>query len=137
MISVWFVGGLAVAAFPVFATLVFGFFVQEHPLDELLALIAESLAFPLLMALLVAPLGIWWSILFSNRIVGPVVRFNRDIARLLAGEPVADLKLRDKDFFRSLESTYLEVRNRIDELKQSPRDAVTSQAAAPDFAETV
>jgi hypothetical protein len=132
--TVWFVGGLAVAAFPVFATLAFGLFVQGHSAFELLVQISAALWFPTLMALLVAPLGIWWSIRFSNRIAGPIFRFNREVSRLLAGEPVPELRFRKYDFFKSLEGTFGALRERLmepeyrrPELEKTSRELVETR----------
>ncbi len=111
--ALWFAGGLIVAGFPAFAMFCFGTLIEMRPLADVTKEVVDAMWFPVIMAVIVIPLGVWYSIRFSNRIAGPIFRIHRECRRLLEGEDSYPAHLRDKDFFMDFADTFNKLRDRI------------------------
>lgn len=62
---------------------------------------------PMALAMLVTlPMAVWDLIRFTNRLVGPIYRLRKAIARLSAGEPFEPLVFRKGDFWHDLADEY-------------------------------
>jgi methyl-accepting chemotaxis protein len=58
------------------------------------------------------PIGLV-SLVFSNRIAGPLKRFQNHLEAVARGETLEGFKFREKDFFRDLEKPYNEILERL------------------------
>jgi hypothetical protein len=57
-------------------------------------------------AVVIGPIVVWQCIVYSHRIVGPLVRLERTLLRMAEGESVPPLKFRDGDFAVGLEQAF-------------------------------
>lgn len=139
LVALWFAGIVIVAGFPIFAMLIYGGMVAQLPLNMIFSQIVEAIWFPMMMSVIVVPLGIWYSIRFSNRLAGPVFRIKRELGRLESGEEAFQVTLRRGDFFTDLADSYnnlrvrfmrLEARNRQLELEISALESHNSDPSA-------
>lgn len=71
----------------------YGQFVHEH----------HSMWF---CAFMILPIVLWDLLKFSHRVVGPLVRFQRTLESLTAGETVTDVKLRRGDLLFDLQNSF-------------------------------
>ncbi len=71
----------------------YGQFVHEH----------QSLW---LCALAILPIVLWDLLKFSHRVVGPLVRFQRTLQSLTAGQTVQEVRLRNGDLLFDLQTTF-------------------------------
>jgi hypothetical protein len=86
-------GALLAGAAPQTFSELFGQFTQEH--------------FSLwVCAVAILPIIVWDALLFSHRVVGPLVRFQRVLENLTAGERVAEVRLRHGDLLNDLQDTF-------------------------------
>ncbi len=86
-------GALLAGAAPQTFSELFGQFTQEH--------------FSLwVCAAAILPIILWDALLFSHRVVGPLVRFQHVLENLTAGSPVAQVRLRDNDLLMDLQDTF-------------------------------
>lgn len=99
-IVTWFVGGSVALVFPIIALFICGLGFAGMTFEDVLDDVSKAYTFPLIMALMFMPLSIWHSFQFSNRIAGPMFRFQREIKALLAGDNIRPIKLREKDYFK-------------------------------------
>ncbi|MFM9961204.1 MAG: hypothetical protein ACKV2Q_08250 [Planctomycetaceae bacterium] len=54
----------------------------------------------------ILPIVLWDLLKFSHRVVGPLVRFQRTLERLIAGETVQEVRLRDGDLLMDLQGSF-------------------------------
>lgn len=54
----------------------------------------------------ILPIVLWDLLKFSHRVVGPLVRFQRTLERLIAGETVQEVRLRDGDLLMDLQDSF-------------------------------
>ena len=80
-------------------------------------------------AVAIVPLVLWDFLSFSHRVVGPLVRFQKTLERLIAGQPVDEIRLRDTDLLNDLNETF----NRY--LATLPSRQLASEAAKSDGVE--
>jgi hypothetical protein len=86
-------GALLAGAPPQTFAELFGQFTQEH--------------FSLwVCAIAILPIILWDALLFSHRVVGPLVRFQRVLENLTAGSPVGQVRLRNNDLLKDLQDTF-------------------------------
>lgn len=57
-------------------------------------------------AIVILPVVLWDLLKFTHRLVGPLVRFQRTLERLIAGEDVEAVRLRQGDLLFELQSTF-------------------------------
>lgn len=57
-------------------------------------------------AFAILPIVLWDLLKFSHRVVGPLVRFQRTLESLTAGETVQDVRLRNGDLLFDLQTTF-------------------------------
>jgi hypothetical protein len=136
LIRFWLFGGLVVAIMPLTAMVIWSALIENAPRHVLFSWITEVFWFPALVAVLVLPPGIWYSIRFSNRIAGPVTRIQREIHRLICNEPGEDVSLRDGDLFRELADSFNALRRRVGQIEARNRYLESMLAARPRVHET-
>ena len=121
-IATWVVGGSVALVFPVLALFLCGMGFAGMTFGEVLNDVAKAYTFPLLMAVVFMPIAIWHSLQFSNRIAGPMYRFDNEIKRLLAGETIKPVKLREKDYWQSFATDFNQIAERLGQLEESSDD---------------
>lgn len=126
IIAFWLTGILIVTSFPLLAMAVYGTLIAQLPTSTVIAELIDAAWFPCVTSLLFIPIGVWYSIRFSNRIAGPIFRINREMRRLNDGEESNEVWLRDNDFFGHLGNTYNATRDRILSLEQRIRELETA-----------
>lgn len=77
----------------------------------------------------ILPIVLWDLLKFSHRVVGPLVRFQRVLENLTAGEKVADVRLRQGDLLSDLETAFNQYLASLRNL-QSESDLATSANAS-------
>ncbi len=70
--------------------------------SELLLMIWHDLSPLIIVSLAVAPVVIISALRFSNRFVGPVLRFRRTIRLLAEGKTAPQIELRQKDYWKDI-----------------------------------
>lgn len=121
------IGCLLVYIFPVCISLLFGIYFTEMPLAEIWQQISDAIWMPLLTLLLLLPLGMRHCIRFSNRIAGPMLRFQTETRNLLDGKPVETVVLRKKDFFQPFAAEF----NQLLELVEDYRHQLEQKRPQP------
>ncbi len=121
LVALWFAGIAIVAGFPLFAMLMYGGIIAKLPMPMIFEQIFDAVWFPLMMALIVVPLGVWYSFRFSNRLAGPIFRVNREITRLAGGIDSCPVTLREGDFFKELAESFNGLREQVLRLESRNR----------------
>jgi signal transduction histidine kinase len=67
----------------------------------------------LVVSIAILPIALLDQLLFTNRIVGPLHRFRKHLARMAAGNEVADLNFRQGDRLRDLSQNINILRSRL------------------------
>ncbi len=129
-ISTWLTGLVAIFAIPICITFMAGVFIFGHSAGVVARNIFEAASFPLILALLVIPLGIRDSFQFSNRIAGPMMRMKRNMADLAAGQPIHLIRLRPGDFFVDVVDQFNELTEKYLKL-QLENAELRGETAAP------
>lgn len=129
-ISTWLTGLVAIFAVPISITFMAGVFVFGHPASSVVRSIFEAASFPLILALLVIPLGIRDSFQFSNRIAGPMMRMKRNMADLAAGQPIHSIRLRPGDFFVDVVDQFNELTESYQKLQRENAE-LRGESASP------
>ncbi len=57
-------------------------------------------------AFAILPIVLWDLLKFSHRVVGPLVRFQRTLESLTAGEAIPEVRRRNKDLLYDLQTTF-------------------------------
>lgn len=104
VIITWVIGAAVALIFPIAALFICGMGFAGMSFNEVLADVSKAYTFPILMSAVFMPIAIWHSFQFSNRIAGPMFRFQREAKRLLAGESIKPIKLREKDYWKDFAS---------------------------------
>ena len=88
---------------------------------EWLASLWASYSAAILASLVLLPLIVWDMIRFSHRVVGPLIRLEREMQRLAEGESVRPLRFRENDYWHGLAKRFNGLRARHIELKHKAR----------------
>ncbi len=75
-----------------------------------------------LASVFLLPLVIWDLIKFSHRVVGPILRLERELRKLADGQPVQELHFRNNDFWHSLADQFNRVVALQNTAEQRPND---------------
>ncbi len=118
LVAIWLLGGALILAFPVAVNLLYGLFMSSMTTQTLMQEITQSLWFPALTALMVIPIGVRYSIRFSNRIAGPIYRIKTEINSLLDDGSFRPIKLRPNDFFFDLADDINRLADRVQHLER-------------------
>lgn len=94
----------------------YGQFVHEH----------HSMWF---CAFVILPIVLWDLLKFSHRVVGPLVRFQRTLESLTAGETVKDVKLRRGDLLFDLQNSFNQYLTSLRNLQASGEPASQSSGS--------
>lgn len=78
-------------------------------------------------AIVIGPVFAWQFIVYSHRIVGPLVRLERTLLRMAKGESVPPLKFRDGDFAVDLEKAFNAYLMSLSPAHSSPTPATDPQ----------
>ena len=133
IIAFWLTGILIVTSFPLLAMAVYGTLIAQRPTSFVVAELIDAAWFPCVTSLLFIPIGVWYSIRFSNRIAGPIFRINREMSRLNVGDASHEVWLRENDFFKPFGETYNATRDRILALEKRIRELETFQTRDSDI----
>lgn len=76
-------------------------------------------------AVAILPIVLWDLLKFSHRVVGPLVRFQRTIESLTAGNNVTEVRLRDGDLLFDLQTTFNQY---LSSLRTMERDQRTPES---------
>lgn len=74
----------------------------------------------------ILPIVLWDLLKFSHRVVGPLVRFQRTLESLTAGQEVAEVKLRQGDLLSDLECAFNQYLASLRNLQSDSELAITS-----------
>lgn len=121
IVAFWLVGILIVTSFPLLAMAVYGTLIAQLPTSTVIAAVLDAAWFPFVTSVLFLPVGVWYSIQFSNRIAGPIFCINREMQRMNAGEECNVVVLRENDYFKNLGDTYNNTRARTVAMEQKIR----------------
>lgn len=100
VVITWVIGASVALIFPIAALFICGVGFAGMSFGEVLSDVSKAYTFPVLMALVFMPIAVWHSFQFSNRIAGPMFRFQRETKKLLAGESIKPIKLREHDYWK-------------------------------------
>ena len=100
--------------------------------DAVLASVSQAYTFPVLMAIVFMPLAIWHSFQFSNRIAGPMFRFQREIKTLLAGDSIDPIKLRPNDYWPEFAELFNELADKMGKLNTEAETSTEPKSAVKD-----
>lgn len=75
------------------------------PVEQYFRFLAESYPLLILVALLL-PAVAWDAIVYSHRLVGPVVNFRKTLQDMAAGRPVQPIKLRSGDYLTEMRDEF-------------------------------
>lgn len=78
-------------------------------------------------AVVLGPIFVWQCIVYSHRIVGPLVRMQGALTRMTKGEAVSPIKFRDGDFAVELEQAFNAYLTSLSTTKISPKPAASPQ----------
>jgi hypothetical protein len=96
----WLLGGLIVLSMPFAVSILYGIYFGTLTFGEACQELLDAIWYPLLIVLLLIPLGIQESIRFTNRIAGPVYRMRLELRKMLNGDAAAQIRLRRHDFMK-------------------------------------
>lgn len=98
IIMYWCVTWLLVFVLPIMVRM----FTEQVPFGELARQIIADFWFPIAISIFLAPIVVWDSFRFSNRVAGPVLRIGRTIQQMADKDQVETVTLRKNDFCHGL-----------------------------------